>query len=88
MIDAIAQRAGVPIEKLPDLPEHELEDAVKSVEADSPQLIDALLESQREANKLMLAEMQKDSAFGWMWRPAGMWLLLLMLAWFAMGARS
>lgn len=85
VIDAIAERAGVPVEKLPNLPEHELEDAVKSVEADSPQLIDALLESQREANKLMLAEMQKESAFGWMWRPAGMWMLLLLIGWFAMG---
>ncbi len=81
VIDAIAERAGVPIEQLPDLPEHELEAVVKSVEADSPALINALLESQREANKLMLAEMQKESAFGWMWRPAGMWLMLACVAW-------
>lgn len=81
VIDAIAERAGVPVDKLPDLPEHELEEAVKIVEAESPQLINALLESQREANKLMLAEMQKESAFGWMWRPAGMWLMLACVAW-------
>ena len=76
VIDAIAERAGVPIEQLPDLPEHELEAVVKAVEADSPALINALLESQlnallesqREANKLMLAEMQKETAFGWLSR--------------------
>lgn len=81
VIDAIAERAGVPVEKLQDLPEHQLEEAVKTVDAESPRLIDALLESQREANKLMLAEMQKESAFGWMWRPAGMWLMLACIAW-------
>ncbi|MFN7125301.1 MAG: 3TM-type holin [Allorhizobium sp.] len=84
VIDAIAERAGVPIEQLPDLPEHELEAVVKSVEADSPALINALLESQREANKLMLAEMQKETAFGWLWRPAGMWLMLACVAWLMM----
>lgn len=84
VIDAIAERAGVPIEQLPDLPEQELEAAVKSVEAESPALINALLESQREANKLMLAEMQKETAFGWLWRPAGMWLMLACVAWLMM----
>lgn len=82
VIAAIAERAGVPIEQLPDLPEHELEAVVKSVEADSPALINALLESQREANKLMLAEMQKETAFGWLWRPAGMWLMLVCIFWY------
>ena len=63
----------------------ELEAAISAVEQESPQLIEALLESQRQANELMLAEMQKDSAFGWMWRPAGMWMMLAVFGWLAMG---
>lgn len=82
VIDAIAERAGVPVEKLPSLPPAELEQAVQAVEDESPRILEALLESQREANKLMLAEMQKESSFGWLWRPAGMWLMLVCVAWF------
>lgn len=85
LIDAIAEKAGVPPERLPSIPEPELERIVAEVEQESPQLIEALLESQREANKLMLAEMQKDTGFGWMWRPFGMWLFLSLIGWFAMG---
>jgi hypothetical protein len=85
VIDAIADRAGVPVDELEHLPEPELEAAVAAVEAESPELIAALLESQRQANELMLAEMQKDSAFGWMWRPAGMWMMLAVFGWLAMG---
>lgn len=85
VIDAIADRAGVTVDELEHLPEPELEAAVAAVEEDSPELIAALLESQRQANELMLAEMQKDSAFGWMWRPAGMWMMLAVFGWLAMG---
>jgi hypothetical protein len=82
VIDAIAERAGVPVEQLPSVPTEDLEKAVVAVEAESPALINALPESQREANRLMLAEMQKETAFGWLWRPAGMWLMLVCIAWY------
>lgn len=82
VIDAVANKVGVPPEALPSVPAEQVEDAVRQVEAASPELIAAILEAQRETNKLMLAEMQKDSAFGWMWRPAGMWLMLVCIAWY------
>lgn len=81
VIDAVANKVGVPPEALPSVPAEHVEDAIRQVEAASPELIAAILASQREANKLMLAEMQKESAFGWMWRPAGMWLMLACVAW-------
>lgn len=82
VIDAIAGKAGVPVEDLPRLPPAELEAAVGAVEA-SPDLILAYARSQELGNELMLAEMQTESRFGWMWRPAGMWLMLFLTAWFA-----
>lgn len=82
VIDAIAEKAGVPPEDLQSVPPAELEKAVAAVEAETPELVAAWTESQREANRLMLAEMQKETPFGWMWRPAGMWLMLVCIAWY------
>lgn len=81
VIDAIAGKAGVPVEQLPDVPEAVLEQAVKAVEHETPELLMAHLEQQRETNRLQLAEMQAESKFGWMWRPAGMWLMIACIAW-------
>jgi hypothetical protein len=83
VIDAIAERAGVPAEDLQNVPPADLGKAVAAVEAETPELVTAWTESQREANRLMLAEMQKEAPFGWMWRPAGMWLMLVCIAWYA-----
>lgn len=82
VIDAIAAKAGVPVEQLEAEQADAIEAAVAAVEAESPEIIAAWTESQREANRLMLAEMGKESAFGWMWRPAGMWLMLACIAWY------
>ncbi len=82
LIDAIAAQAGVTVEELPTVPQATLDAAVSHVEQISPELILAEIEQQREANRLMLAEMNKDSSFGWLWRPAGMWLMLVCIAWF------
>lgn len=81
VIDAIAEKAGVAPEKIPSLPESQIEAAVLAVEQQSPELILAHVEAQKEANRLQLAEMSKESSFGWMWRPAGMWLMLVCVAW-------
>ena len=82
VVDAIAAQAGVAPEKIPSLPEAQIEAAVLAVEEQTPQLILAHVEGQKEANRLMLAEMDKEGWFGWMWRPAGMWLMLICVAWF------
>jgi Holin of 3TMs, for gene-transfer release len=84
IIDAIAAQAGVTPDQIPSLPPADIEEAVIEVEQRTPELILAQVEQQKEANRLMLAEMNKDTAFGWMWRPAGMWLMLLCIAWFVM----
>jgi hypothetical protein len=81
VIDAIATQAGVSPEKIPSLPEAQIEAAVVAVEQITPALILAHVEQQKEANRLMLAEMDKEGWFGWMWRPAGMWLMLVCVAW-------
>lgn len=80
VIDAIAKQAGVQPEQLPQLPADQLERAIDIVE-ESPDLILAHARSQELGNELMLAEMGQESRFGWMWRPAGMWLMLACVAW-------
>ncbi|KQV31203.1 hypothetical protein ASE23_06830 [Rhizobium sp. Root73] len=82
VIDAIATRAGVPPEELPSLPAPRIEAAVAAVEAETPELVLAYNDRQRMANELMLAEMNKETGFGWLWRPAGMWLMLACVAWY------
>lgn len=86
VIDAVARRAGVPVDALPDAAPEVIEAAVTQVEADLPQILMQQLEMQRESNRLMLAEMQKDTGFGWLWRPAGMWLMLVGVAWYVIFA--
>ena len=82
VIDAISAQAGVTPDELPTLTEDHLDEAVKQVEKITPELIIAEVEQQKEANRLMLAEMNKDTSFGWLWRPAGMWLMLACIAWY------
>jgi len=80
VIDAIAAQAGVTPEALPNLPPAELDTAIAKVEQQTPELVMAFVEQQKETNRLMLAEMNKDTSFGWLWRPAGMWLMLACIA--------
>ncbi len=82
VIDTIAREAGVAPEALPALPADKLDQAVARVEADpTPALVLAYVDGQREANRLMLAEMAKEPVFGWAWRPAGMWGILFLWLW-------
>jgi hypothetical protein len=64
------------------LPAPQIEAAVAAVEAETPELVLAYNDRQRMANELMLAEMNKETGFGWLWRPAGMWLMLACIAWY------
>lgn len=81
IIDAIAGKAGVTVDELQQLPAEKQEAAVAAVEAETPEIISAWTAQQREANRLMLEEMKKETPFGWLWRPAGMWLMHGLLAW-------
>lgn len=78
VIDAIAEKAGASAEELPGIEPAILEKAVAAVEPETPELIRAWTEQQREANRLMIAEMEKGPTWTWAWRPFWMWLL----AWF------
>lgn len=75
IIDAIAGKVGVPADELDTVPTAELERAVVEVERETPELIAAYNEQQRQTHALMLAEMEKEPAWAWAWRPAWMWLL-------------
>lgn len=76
IIDAIAGKAGVEPDNLPSLPAKDLEAAVAATEAETPGLVAAWLDQQREANRLMLAELDRsESWWTWAWRPAWMWFL-------------
>lgn len=82
VIDAIAQKAGVPVEDLPGLPEQQLETAVAAVEGETPELVAQYVESQRLATQLQLAEMDKGEAtWTWAWRPGWMWFLMILWFW-------
>lgn len=82
LIDAIAGKAGVPVDELETLPAPRLEAAIAAVEAETPEILSAWNAQQRETNRLMLEEMKKETPFGWLWRPAGMWLMLFLVAWY------
>lgn len=76
IIDTIAGKAGVAPDDLPSLPAKDLEAAVAAVEAETPRLVAAWVDQQREANRLMLAELDRsESWWTWAWRPAWMWFL-------------
>ncbi|WP_099864749.1 3TM-type holin [Pararhizobium haloflavum] len=82
VIDAVAGKAGVPPEEIPSINPNDLQAAVRQVEKDSPELVLAYVAQQKEANRLMLAEMEKSEGFfGWGWRPSWMWLLGALWTW-------
>jgi hypothetical protein len=81
IVDTIAKAAGAKPEDLPSMPEKRLEDAVLKVEPLTPAIVTAWVEQQREANRLMMAEMEKESAWSWAWRPATMWLIAAFWLW-------
>lgn len=76
IIDVIAGKAGVSPAELPGLPAEDLCAAVQASEPVAAELVLAEVEQQRETNRLMQAEMDKDGGtWTWAWRPAWMWLL-------------
>lgn len=83
VIETIAGHAGVDTDTIAGMPSKELEKAVVAAEELTPELILAQVEQQREANRLQLAEMEKESTWSWAWRPATMWLIAAFWLWLA-----
>lgn len=75
LVDTIAGKAGVPREKLPELPPKDLEAAVLATEAEAPELVTAWAVQQKQAHDMMRAEMEKGPLWSWAWRPGGMYLI-------------
>lgn len=81
VIGVIADKAGVEPAALPSCPPDKLDEAILAAEYDVPAIIEASVKQQAEANRLMLAEMDKGSTWTWAWRPAFMWAILVFWTW-------
>jgi hypothetical protein len=85
VIDTIAEKACVAPEDIPTASPEVLANAVQQVEAETPDIILAHVQSQKLSTDLQTAEMQTEEWWAWAWRPAGMWLMLICIAWYIMG---
>lgn len=86
IIDMVAEKAGVEPAALPNLPADQLGAAVQAAEAETPELLIQWNVQQRQTIDLMKAEMDKGGpTWTWAWRPAGMWIFILMFAWYVVG---
>lgn len=88
IVSAIAERAGVSVEVLPDFARDEpavVATAMQEVERAAPEMI-ALHETALEKQmQLQLAEMDKGHWITWVWRPVWMYFLALMWGWHTIG---
>ena len=86
VIDAIAEKAGVAPEALPGLPEKQVQEAIVAAEPVAADILVQHVESQRLANELMQAELDKGGPlWTWGWRPMWMWLLAALWTYAFMG---
>lgn len=76
VIDAIAEKAGVSVDELPNLDSGDLKNAIEEAEPVAADILMAHVESQRLMNETLRAEMDKGGpTWTWAWRPGWMWLL-------------
>src|SRR5690606_9936592 len=69
VIDAIAEKAGVSPEALPDLPTDDLQEAIIAAEPEAADILMHQVESQRLMNETLQAEMDKGGpTWTWAWR--------------------
>lgn len=79
VVDMIAEKAGVPVDKLDTA-----KDLPAAIEAVEPEALELLVESQRLMNETLQAEMDKGGpTWTWAWRPFGMWLFLGLVPYYA-----
>ncbi|YBV97520.1 hypothetical protein M1D80_11765 [Phyllobacteriaceae bacterium JZ32] len=78
VIDAIAGKLGVSPAELPAQDPAAVGDAILQVEAETPELLLANVESQKETNRLLMRQMEDDKpTWTWAWLPAWQWFLLV-----------
>lgn len=81
VIDIVANKLGVPADKIPDQPPEKVQEALVAAEPEAADLLAQHVESQRLMNETLAAELDKDGpTWTWAWRPFGMWLFLGMTA--------
>lgn len=81
VIDIVANKLGVPADKIPDQPPEKVQEALVAAEPEAAELLAQHVESQRLMNETLKAELDKDGpVWTWAWRPFGMWLFLAMTA--------
>lgn len=79
VVDIIADKAGVPVEKLAEA--KNLPAAIEAAEPMAVELLAQHVESQRLMNETLKAELDKGGpTWTWAWRPFGMWLFLGIIA--------
>lgn len=82
VVDMIAEKAGVPVEKLDKA--KNLPAAIEAIEPEAVELLAQHVESQRLMNETLQAELDKGGpVWTWAWRPAGMWLFLGLVPYYA-----
>ena len=82
VIDIIADKAGVPVDKLGEATN--LPAAIEAAEPEAVELLAQHVESQRLMNETLQAELDKGGAtWTWAWRPFGMWLFLGLVPYYA-----
>lgn len=82
VVDMIAEKAGVPVEKLDKA--KNLPAAIEAIEPEAVELLAQHVESQRLMNETLQAELDKGGpVWTWAWRPFGMWLFLGLVPYYA-----
>lgn len=85
VVDMIAEKAGVPADKLDTA--KNLPAAIEAVEPEAVELLAQHVESQRLMNETLQAELDKGGpTWTWAWRPFGMWLFLGLVPYYAVVA--
>lgn len=85
VVDMIAEKAGVPVEKLDKA--KNLPAAIEAIEPEAVELLAQHVESQRLMNETLQAELDKGGpTWTWAWRPFGMWLFLGLVPYYAVVA--
>lgn len=78
VVEKVAQKAGVPIEAIPKIGTDALQKAILQAEPETAELLAGLNRTQELTNEAVALDYQKEQWWAWGWRPAWMWLLLVL----------